>query len=115
MLHSKRGSKTESGSSQTRARRPSKPRRIVTLARSGTKQEAVLSMLRRPNGATIAAIVEATGWQKHSVRGFIAGVVRKRLKLKLVSKTVDGNRVYQVASGSAGNAIRKRQSNTRAA
>lgn len=55
-------------------------------------------MLRSPTGATIAAMIEATGWQQHSVRGFLAGVVRKRLKLKLTSKKVDGTRVYQIAS-----------------
>ena len=53
-------------------------------------------------GATIAAMVKATGWQRHSVRGFLAGVVRKRLKLKLSSNKVDGNRVYQIASGDSG-------------
>ena len=47
-------------------------------------------------------MMKATGWQPHSVRGFLAGVVRKRLKLKLGSKTVDGNRVYQIASGNSG-------------
>ena len=59
-------------------------------------------MLQSPAGATIAALMEATGWQPHSVRGFLAGVVRKRLKLKLGSKKVDGNRVYQIASGDGG-------------
>ena len=54
-------------------------------------------MLQSPTGATIAAMMKATGWQQHSVRGFLAGVVRKRLKLKLSSKKVDGNRVYQIA------------------
>jgi hypothetical protein len=44
-------------------------------------------------------MIEATDWQPHSVRGFLAGVVRKRLKLKLTSKTVDGTRIYQIASG----------------
>jgi hypothetical protein len=43
--------------------------------------------------------MQATGWQQHSVRGFLAGVVRKRLKLKLTSKKVDGTRVYQIAGG----------------
>ena len=47
-------------------------------------------------------MMKATGWQPHSVRGFLAGVVRKRLKLKLGSKKVDGNRVYQIASGNSG-------------
>jgi hypothetical protein len=56
-------------------------------------------MLRSPDGTTIAAMMEATGWQQHSVRGFLAGVVRKRLKLKLVSKKADGERVYQIAGG----------------
>jgi hypothetical protein len=56
-------------------------------------------MLQSPSGTTIAAMMKATGWQQHSVRGFIAGVVRKRLKMKLGSKKVDGNRVYQIASG----------------
>ena len=53
-------------------------------------------MLQSPAGATIAAMMKATGWQQHSVRGFLAGVVRKRLKLKLGSKKVDGNRVYHI-------------------
>ena len=59
-------------------------------------------MLQSPAGATIAAMMKATGWQQHSVRGFLAGVVRKRLKLKLGSKKVDGDRVYQIAGGDSG-------------
>ena len=54
-------------------------------------------MLQSPEGATIAAMMDATGWQPHSVRGFLAGVVRKRLRLKLGSRKVDGSRVYQIA------------------
>ena len=68
-------------------------------AEPGSKQSRVIAMLQSLAGATIAAMMEATGWQQHSVRGFLAGVVRKRLKLKLGSKKVDGNRVYQIASG----------------
>jgi Protein of unknown function (DUF3489) len=59
-------------------------------------------LLQSPTGATIEAMMKATGWQPHSVRGFLAGVVRKRLKLKLGSKKVAGNRVYQIASGNGG-------------
>lgn len=63
----------------------------------GSKQSHVIAMLQSPKGTTIAAMMKATGWQQHSVRGFLAGVVRKRLKLKLHSKRVDGEQVYRVA------------------
>ncbi len=67
-----------------------------------SKQARVLDMLQASSGTTIAAMMKQTGWQQHSVRGFLAGVVRKRLKLKLSSKKVDGERVYKVASSGGG-------------
>ena len=54
-------------------------------------------------------MMKATGWQQHSVRGFLAGVVRKRLKLKLNSKKVDESRVYQIASGNSGKATSRQR------
>jgi len=73
-----------------------------TTKRSSTKQETVLGMLRRPKGTTVAAIAKAMGWQQHSVRGFLAGVVKKKLKLKLKSEMVGEQRVYSIAKAGAG-------------
>jgi Protein of unknown function (DUF3489) len=74
-------------------------------ARADTKHARIVAMLRSPAGATIAAIMTATGWQQHSVRGFLAGVVRKKLKLNLVSEQTEKERIYRIRDGKASPAV----------
>ncbi len=79
----------------------SKPASSGAAPASSSKQSAVLKMLGEPKGTTVAAIMKATDWQPHSVRGFLAAIVKKKLKLNLVSESVDGKRIYRIAkSGS---------------
>jgi hypothetical protein len=85
--------------SEPQPRTDAKP--LPTAKRSSTKQETVLGMLRQPKGTTVAAIAKATGWQPHSVRGFLAGVVKKKLKLKLKSDMTCDERVYSIVKTGA--------------
>ena len=68
-----------------------------------TKADIVLGLLRLEEGATVAALCEATGWQAHSVRGFLSATVKKRLSLPLASDlTADGERRYRIAEAGVG-------------
>jgi hypothetical protein len=74
------------------------PPQAAPRSRAGSKQAEVVLMLRRPEGATIGQICAATGWQNHTVRGFFAGALKKKLGLPLTSdKQPGGERVYRVA------------------
>ena len=72
---------------------------------TNSKQAWVLAMLCGPSGASIATVTRSTGWQPHTVRAFLAAVVRKKLGLRLESQKTDGERVYRIvvreASGDA--------------
>ncbi len=66
-------------------------------ARDGSKAGKVLELLKRPDGATAKELMKATGWQPHSVRGFLSGTVSKKMGLAIVStKGEDGERTYSV-------------------
>jgi Protein of unknown function (DUF3489) len=91
------------------ARKTSKPKSRARSAHASskpatgphTKHARIIAMLRTSAGATIASLVAATEWQQHSVRGFLAGVVRKKLGLNLVSEQTDKGRVYRITNGKA--------------
>jgi hypothetical protein len=115
MTKSKSKSKASTRSA-VRTTRKSKPRSRSAFSspktsRPDTKHARILAMLRTPAGATIAAIMAATEWQQHSVRGFLAGVVRKKLGLNLVSESTDKGRVYRIkdSKASSGAADRVKQ------
>ena len=110
MTRTKSKPKTAARPRKVKTTRPKSPKRrarisaAVPKARTGTKHAKVVAMLRDRAGATIAAIMAATGWQQHSVRGFLAGVVRKKLGLNLVSEQTDKGRIYRIKDGKASSA-----------
>src|ERR1019366_3762286 len=89
--------KINKGKSRTRSASVSSK----SAVRPDTKHARIVAMLRAPAGTTIAAIMATTEWQQHSVRGFLAGVIRKKLGLNLVSEQTDKGRVYRIKDGKA--------------
>jgi hypothetical protein len=76
----------------------------VRPARANSKQADVLALLSSPSGTTIEKMMKATGWQQHSIRGFLAGVVRKKLKLDLISEPAESGRIYRLKSNTLNSA-----------
>lgn len=79
-------------------RQPARKRKASKKNEAGTKREKVIALLKRSEGATLKAIMMATGWQAHSVRGFISAQLTKKSGLKVKSFKRDGERVYRIRS-----------------
>jgi hypothetical protein len=89
--------KAKAGKKATPGKKAPRSAKKAGGARDGSKAATILNLIKRKEGATLKELMKATGWQPHSVRGFLAGTVSKRLGLVLTStKSEDGERTYSV-------------------
>ena len=81
------------------ADRPAGPTKKAAPPERGTKTAKILALLKRPGGASLQQLRKATGWQAHSVRGFLSGTLKKKMGLRVTStKVLDGDRTYRIIS-----------------
>jgi hypothetical protein len=114
MTKPKLARKVKSGTAAKKA--ADRQKHVQSKSRAKSKQAEVLELLRRPQGSTIPAIMKATGWQQHSVRGFFAGVVRKKLGITLRSeKPDDGDPIYRIVASTSGRVKTKQNPDHQAA
>jgi hypothetical protein len=96
-----KGRKTAKGATPKKAaktnKKAAKPERKAAVPRAESKGAQILALIRRPKGATLADLAKLTGWQNHSIRGFLSGAVGKKMGLTVEStKREDGERVYSL-------------------
>jgi len=91
-------SRTTTKKPAAKPKRSADKRQATAATKPTTKVECILALLRRPKGATIAELMKATGWQGHSVRGFISATIKKKLGLNVLSEKDDASaRRYRIA------------------
>ena len=91
--------KAKAGKKASSAKKASKGAKKATGARDGSKTAIVLDLLKQPGGVTAKELIKATGWQPHSVRGFLSGAVGKKMGLTVTStKSEDGERTYRISA-----------------
>jgi Protein of unknown function (DUF3489) len=89
--------KAKAGKKASPPKKAPKGGKKASTARDGSKAQKIIELLKRPEGATLAAIMKASSWQAHSVRGFISGTLGKKMGLTVVStKGEDGERTYSI-------------------
>jgi uncharacterized protein DUF3489 len=92
------GGRQPVGAAQGAGRKTAGPTKRPQTQPAGTKTDRIIALLKRPEGATLKAIMSVTGWQSHSVRGFVSAHLTKRKGFKVRSFKRNGERVYRIRS-----------------